>query len=102
MIEAFVLELRAKRLPQSGAMPRGVLSRHEAHTRGRADGSDRVSLGEARAFGSKLVERRCGVIFAAVSAQVAVTQIIGHDVHDVRALGLGRFSASGKEEGRRD
>ena len=79
-------------------MSRGVLSRHEAHTRGRTDGSDRVSLGETRAFGSELVERRCGVVFAAVSAQVAVTQVIGHDVDNVRALRIGGFTASGGEE----
>ena len=81
-----------------------VASRENRITRRRADGRRGVGIGEAHALARQAVEVRRGDLrVTVVTAEVAVAEVIGEDVDDVRARRLGglrwhRGNRDGEEE----
>ena len=62
----------------------GVIPGHERRAGGGTDGTAGVGLGEADAFGGEAVEVRSFDPFLAVTAEIAVAEVVGHDENDVR------------------
>ena len=63
-----------------------ALARHNGHPAGGAQ-RRRVAVSELDARVGQLVEPRSLVLLAAVGAEALVTNVIGHDQHDIEGLG---------------
>ena len=51
-------------------------------------GSSSISIHEFYALRRQFIEMGCLIIFAAITTQIGVTQVIGHDVNDIGPGGL--------------
>src|SRR5262245_53385750 len=67
------------------AKSRGIDAGQKAGAGGRADRRSRVEIGKAHAGPRQLIDVRSQNLSAAVTAQVTVSQVIGHYEHDVQA-----------------
>ena len=80
----------------------GMLTDHDAGARRRAERAGGVGMGQPHAPRSEAVEVRCLVVGAAKATQVAGTEVVGENQHDigaVRSESRERREQQGGEEG---
>ena len=79
-----------------------VFSRHEGASAGGADGRSGIAVGKACAAVGQFIDMRCADGLASVARQVAQSQVIGEDEHDVwgsMCLCISQLRNGGWEEG---
>ena len=78
----------------------GMQAGHEGAAGGGTDGAAGVALGEAHAGGGEGIDVGSADALLAVTAEVAVAEVVGEDEQDVRPRWrVGRFRWGGEEDG---
>ena len=80
MPERFVLRIEIAKV---GVVAEIILSRHDLHTRGRAD-RRRIAMIKPDTVCGQLVYVRCMVVFRAISAEAFPAYIVCHDQDNIR------------------